>query len=793
MMQQSKTYCVAWLKIVLLLSSAASLVMLLMAAFEENFTLEWRTYQQNYAQLVSEKSGDTASDDTATGSAEYPLEIRQAYLAEWRRVDRCVTCHVGIDDPAMQDQPQPLTTHPGDILRHHPADKYGCTICHQGQGRATDKEAAHGRVPFWDEPLLAGDFAQATCTQCHHDDNVPQAPVLNRGRRLLAELGCVGCHKAGETITAEKIGPQLDSIGSKVTGKWLRKWLANPGDYLPKHKMPRFQLSSAAVDSLSAFLMTARSKAIDELDKPKGDYDAGGNVYREAQCIVCHVTKLDYADHPVGGQIGPSLLRIGNKVKQRWLVAFLQDPHSFLPHTKMPGYHFSKKEATDLSQFAVEEWTDYDLLDAEEKQPEPPEATPDQIRRGKRLYAELNCAGCHELKGTDAKPNAPDLTFIGSTPVHQLSFGQAKIPHTVPDFLYTKLKSPKSLSHRFELPTGEDPAVEIWKNLKPAALFSASHSLSGGGESQRLAWILEQAKRAGLLDTKLKLPEKSTAEQAGWLVWVLNESGALNPLKMPAFGLSDEDAKALTVALMSLSEVSAPSKRFEAPRQQKTLFDPKDEFGKLERHYRCLSCHKIRESGQLLASDLTYEGNRVNRQWLHHYLNKPYSMRRMITIAMPIFHFPDSESRLMADYMAHVFVDGQMGLHWKLNHEKADAARGKSLFDAKGCIACHQLHGTGGDVGPSLTTQVPEFPQGTWVGDKLNGQWVYAWLKNPQGILPDTIEPNLGLSDQEALDLTAFLLSLKNPEFQKKPEPQESPAPQKNTAPQENTEEKENK
>jgi len=163
----------------------------------------------------------------------------------------------------------------------------------------------------------------------------------------------------------------------------------------------------------------------------------------------------------------------------------------------------------------------------------------------------------------------------------------------------------------------------------------------------------------------------------------------------------------------------------------------------------------------------TLEGNRVNREWLYHYMNKPYSMRRTLTIAMPIFHFPDDESRLMADYMAHVFVDSQLGAAWRLIRDQAVPQRGKALFKAKGCIACHQLHGTGGDVGPSLTTQVPEFPHGTWVGDKLKGEWIYPWLKNPQALLPDTIEPNLGLSDQEAIDLTAYLLTLKNPEFQK--------------------------
>ena len=120
----------------------------------------------------------------------------------------------------------------------------------------------------------------------------------------------------------------------------------------------------------------------------------------------------------------------------------------------------------------------------------------------------------------------------------------------------------------------------------------------------------------------------------------------------------------------------------------------------------------------------------------------------------------------MADYMSQVFVDTNIGADWYAHQDQADAERGKSLFDENGCIACHQMHGSGGDVGPSLTTQVPEFPHGTWVGDKLRGGWIYQWLKNPQALLPDTIEPNLGLSDQQARDLTAFLLTLKNPEFQ---------------------------
>ena len=158
----------------------------------------------------------------------------------------------------------------------------------------------------------------------------------------------------------------------------------------------------------------------------------------------------------------------------------------------------------------------------------------------------------------------------------------------------------------------------------------------------------------------------------------------------------------------------------------------------------------------------------MNRQWLYLFLKRPYSMRRTITIAMPIFNFPDEDARFMADYLSQVFVDRDFGAVWKKSQQLADANHGKALFDAKGCFACHQVHEQGGDVGPSLTTQVPEFGQGTWVGDKLRGEWIYEWLKNPQAMVPGTLEPNRGLTEQELLDLTAYLLSLKNLEFQKK-------------------------
>jgi mono/diheme cytochrome c family protein len=754
------------LKILLLVSSLVCLVLLLLAAFEENIAADWRAPQIEFARLQQAKA--EAAGNAEKSSSAYPIELRQVFLKDWNRVDRCVSCHVGIDNPAFRNAPQPLTTHPGNLLEHHSVDRFGCTICHQGQGRATDKDAAHGRVPFWDQPLLVGSLVQSTCTKCHHDDDVPEAPVLSRGQHLLSEFGCAGCHQLGQETVTAKVGPPLSRTGSKVSRKWLDSWLADPRGYLPHAKMPRFALNPEAVQSLSAYLMTFRDPAIDSLPEPQGDHDTGNSIYRESQCIVCHVTKEDTQGNPIGGVVGPDLRKIGNKVNERWLASFLKNPHGFQPNTKMPGFNFTKSQAADLAQFMLEEWVDLDLQDEQAKQPEPQPDSPDRIQQGKLLFNELGCASCHDLSSDDTKLAGPDLSFIGSRAVHELDFGNAKVRHALPDFFYTKLKSPGAFRRDFALPIWQKPAVALWQNLRPTAQFSNSNPLPEGSDSERLQWVLERVKQAGILDAALQMPAGLPHGQVAWLTQALNDSGALSLLKMPDFQLSDEDAEALTVALMSRTEVSIPSKRYEVPREHKEIFNPQDGFGVLERHYRCLSCHSIRGSGERRASDLTYEGSRVNREWLYRYLSTPYSMRRTLTIAMPIFHFDDKDTRFMADYISMVLVDAQFGADWERGRDRADAARGQSLFDAKGCIACHQLNGKGGDVGPSLTTQVPEFPVGTWVGDKLQGGWIYRWLRNPQALLPDTLEPNLGLSDQEALDLTAYLLTLKSPDFQKK-------------------------
>ncbi len=56
-------------------------------------------------------------------------------------------------------------------------------------------------------------------------------------------------------------------------------------------------------------------------------------------------------------------------------------------------------------------------------------------------------------------------------------------------------------------------------------------------------------------------------------------------------------------------------------------------------------------------------------------------------------------------------------------------------------------------------------------GSKVNAGWLYAWVRNPKGYWHETRMPNLRLTEKEAADVTAYLMSLKNEAFAARPRP----------------------
>ena len=132
-----------WLHVAFASLGIAFLVIFSWVLFQEGVA-DWRTTQGRFRRLeVSVKNPHQLAASPRVGG------LRQIWLPLLDRVDRCGTCHLGIDDPAFAGAPQPFSSHPGTWLTTHPMDRFGCTACHDGQGQATDyRNAAHQPLPF---------------------------------------------------------------------------------------------------------------------------------------------------------------------------------------------------------------------------------------------------------------------------------------------------------------------------------------------------------------------------------------------------------------------------------------------------------------------------------------------------------------------------------------------------------------------------------------------------------------------------------------------------------------------
>jgi hypothetical protein len=110
---------------------------------------EWRATQARFARLEATiKNPHQLAESPRVGG------LRQIWLSDLERVDRCGTCHLGIDDPAFANAPQPFRAHSGAWLTTHPADRFGCSTCHDGQGQATDYiNVAHQPQTFVPRPI----------------------------------------------------------------------------------------------------------------------------------------------------------------------------------------------------------------------------------------------------------------------------------------------------------------------------------------------------------------------------------------------------------------------------------------------------------------------------------------------------------------------------------------------------------------------------------------------------------------------------------------------------------------
>jgi cytochrome c1 len=90
-----------------------------------------------------------------------------------------------------------------------------------------------------------------------------------------------------------------------------------------------------------------------------------------------------------------------------------------------------------------------------------------------------------------------------------------------------------------------------------------------------------------------------------------------------------------------------------------------------------------------------------------------------------------------------------------------DAQRGAALIRQYGCGACHTIPGIAdaqGLVGPPLS----QFGSRVYIAGMLRNtpDNLALWIRDPQGIVPGNVMPNMGIDAQNARDIAAYLTTL---------------------------------
>lgn len=326
-------------------------------AFLHDHLAEWKPYQRNYYRMAADVLDKKASEEKDAKKAEVlkaeakkmrrsPLEIKQVIVADMNRFDRCVTCHVGMDEytnPTLKNdfKEHPYKSHPkvdSDLVKAHPFTKFGCTTCHGGQGLATKAEAAHGWIMHWESPMLKGDHIQGACVKCHGNfDKLKGAEVAAKGRQLFVKSGCYGCHAVngwGGAISVD-LGDIADKPLERIAGynfkrvrikgkelvqehhhnewniqNWIKGHLVNdPADVTPNDPfmelntepiapsgMPDFtkELSEPDADAITAYLSGLTKENIPAKFYVHGDAGKpslaanGKQVFEKYGCQGCH-------------------------------------------------------------------------------------------------------------------------------------------------------------------------------------------------------------------------------------------------------------------------------------------------------------------------------------------------------------------------------------------------------------------------------------------------------------------------------------------------------------------------
>jgi len=193
---------------------------------------------------------------------------------------------------------------------------------------------------------------------------------------------------------------------------------------------------------------------------------------------------------------------------------------------------------------------------------------------------------------------------------------------------------------------------------------------------------------------------------------------------------------------------------------------------------QCIGCHAIAKPEntsldrlwERKGPDLYYAGSKFNKPWLEKWLQNPVRIRPAGELyarhvkggtkedvvdesgMAPHPKLPKADAEAVAEALMALVAPAELVSKGAFKGEKVSMAMGGMFFGKlRGCGACHMAKpGFGGASGAELYT----------AGERLQGDYSYSYIKNPQQFDPRIWMPTLNLAEPDLQRLTGYILQL---------------------------------
>ncbi|WP_068467636.1 c-type cytochrome [Candidatus Protochlamydia phocaeensis] len=397
----------------------------------------WRKLDDKIAELKDEKVIQQLK------SQGQEAEVKKR-LAEAEKYESLKTAHVGdqVYDVTKVLAMHPLMGHETRPFEYHPIEEYGCTSCHNGNGRGLTTNKAHGPVfdgqyegeyrgptpqftesdpendprfahvfnekpghelLFQTEPLFVGALIQAKCMQCHQtsERQLESAATSTsdlaqqRQKRLQVLLNAYNSDKQAlsDLLRLQKV---IQDKGYEGLMKEL------------KEKLTDYTLPPSTLEHVSSQINYLEKAIKNQPDEDKRRKLASERINQDLIALL--------------GSEGlvRSIEQAYDQKGEEAIDAFLRQ-HQKDPQAK--GTLFDKGEALDLNQDLIQHAQDtaqsFETAVGDQKVLSALMSDVDELtrnyQRGKDLYMSQACYACHRISGFARGGVGPELTRIGES------------------------------------------------------------------------------------------------------------------------------------------------------------------------------------------------------------------------------------------------------------------------------------------------------------------------------------------------------------------------------------------